>query len=350
MTALEHQAMRRRLSPLELVLRMGVARWPVLCRESVPVEGLTLFRGECTERPDLVRFACRARASDRHKNSNSFCSFVLPFANFATLCALALVGWGTEISRAQVSDAEKAAYADALAYCRGDIARPMVLRTDKRVLCLDGQIFPGQDVSSAKGLEEDGLFVVRSPGGDIPTAAALADLLRDRRATVVVCDYCLSACASYLPMASTKTFVLRDTLVAWHYTADPFWCPSLVTPKDDGPKRLEKSPCPDAPLEIQDGDKSRRYLNYKFYRGRTVDPLFDDPPESFTIRKILRSMFEGTGRYPDVLWTWSPRHYASMLKTKIVYEAYPNSQAEVDAMASKLALPPSSTIHSASSC
>jgi hypothetical protein len=50
-------------------------------------------------------------------------------------------------------------------------------------------------------------------------------------------------------------------------------------------------------------------------------------------------MFEGTGRYPDVSWTWHPRHYASTLKTKIVYEAYPNSQDEVDAMARKLRLP-----------
>ena len=92
------------------------------------------------------------------------------------------------------------------------------------------------------------------------------------------------------------------------------------------------------PPDMQNGDKYRRYLNYRFYSGRTVDSLFDDPPESFTMRKMLRSMFEGTGRYPDVLSTWNPRYYASALKTKIVYEAYPNSQAEIDAMAAKLRL------------
>jgi len=214
----------------------------------------------------------------------------------------------------------------------------MALDLDKRILCFDGQILPRQNISLANGLEQDGLFVVRSPGGDIAAAIILADLLRERRATVVVYDYCFSACASYLVMASTKTFVLRDTLLAWHYTSDPFWCPSLVVPKDDGPKRLEKSPCPDAPPDMQNGDKYRRYLNYRFYNGRTVDSLFDDPPESFTMRKMLRSMFEGTGRYPDVLWTWNPRYYASALKTKIVYEAYPNSQTEVDVMAAKLRL------------
>ena len=50
-------------------------------------------------------------------------------------------------------------------------------------------------------------------------------------------------------------------------------------------------------------------------------------------------MFEGTGTNPNVLWTWHPRYYAGSIKTKIVYEAYPASQDEVDAMASKLGLP-----------
>jgi hypothetical protein len=280
-----------------------------------------------------------ARSGKRHQTSINFRSLILRVAEVVALCALVLVWWGTEKSHAQVPDAEKARYAEALAYCRGDVPRPMALRNDNRVLCFDGVLFPAQDVSLTKSLEEDGVFAVRSRGGYITTAAALADLLRDRHATVVVYDYCLSACASYLLLASVKTFVLRDTLVAWHYTIDPLWCPSLVKPRDGGPKRLEKWPCSDAPAEIQAGDQARRYLNNKFYRGRTVDPLFDDPPESFTIRKILRSMFEGTGRYPEVLWTWNPRYYASTLKTKIVYEAYPGSQDEVDAMVSKLDLP-----------
>jgi hypothetical protein len=49
-------------------------------------------------------------------------------------------------------------------------------------------------------------------------------------------------------------------------------------------------------------------------------------------------MFEGTGVLPDVAWTWNPRYYASALKTKIVYEAYPESQAEVDELAARFRL------------
>ena len=259
---------------------------------------------------------------DRSEKTSISCrSFVFRIANLIALCALAFVCCGSRTSSAQQPDF--GVYARAVEFCHGVVKRPMALDLDRRVLCFDGQISPEQDISLANGLKDDGLFVVRSPGGDILTAIALANLLRDRRATVVVYDYCISACASYLLMASMKTFVLRDALVAWHYTSDPFWCPSLVVPRDDGPKRLEKSPCPDASAGIQGGGEYRRYLNYKFYGERVVDPLFDDPPESVTIRKILRSMYEGTGRYPDVVWTWNPRYYASTLKTKIVYEAYP---------------------------
>ena len=57
------------------------------------------------------------------------------------------------------------------------------------------------------------------------------------------------------------------------------------------------------------------------------------------IRRILKSMFEGTGTNPNVLWTWHPRYYAGSIKTRIVYEAYPESQTEIDVMASKLGLP-----------
>ena len=128
---------------------------------------------------------------------------------------------------------------------------------------------------------------------------------------------------------------MKDTIVAWHHTSWPF-CALLEVSKDGGPKRLEKPPCADTPAEYQLGHREAESMIDEFYAARVVDPLFQHPPESFTMRKRLRSMFEGTGRYPDVAWTWNPRYYASSLKTKITYEAYPNSQAEVDVLALKL--------------
>ena len=254
-------------------------------------------------------------------------------ANLVGLLALFFVCGGPKTSRAQPADF--GVYARAVEYCRASVKRPMALDLDKRVLCFDGAISSESDFSLAKSLEANGLFVVRSPGGDAPTAMALANFIRDRRATVVVYDYCFSACASFLLIASDEAFVMKDTLVAWHHTSAPF-CPSLEPSKDGGPKRLEKPPCSDTAPEYQRGHRETENMIDEFYAARVVDPLFKHPPESFTIRKILRNMFEGTGRYPDAVWTWNPRYYASTLKNKISYEAYPNSQAEVDALVSKL--------------
>lgn len=262
--------------------------------------------------------------------------FFLRITGFSVLCVLVLVCSSFEISRAQQSDFS--VYARAVEFCRGDVKRPMALDPNKRILCFDGTISVGQDISLAKELEEKGLFVVRSSGGDDLTAIVLADLLQGRRATVVVYDYCLVSCASFLFFASEKTFVLKNSLVAWRYWVDSLWCPSLAEAKDAGPKRLEIAPCSGAPPGYQDGYKRFQDINREFYAARGADPQVEWPPQSAFVRKILRRKFEGTGAVPDYYWTWSPRHVANAIKTKIVYEAYPQTQDEMDAITARILL------------
>ena len=214
----------------------------------------------------------------------------------------------------------------------------MSLSPDKQVLCYDGWIGVGQDISLANGLADEGLFVVRSFGGSVRTAMALANSLRDRRATVVIYDYCVSACAGYLFIASAETFVLQGSLVAWHHwqTNSPFDCTWLKVARDGGPKRLERWVCPDINPQGEHGQNIA--LHTQFYAERTVDKDFEYPPESITIRKVLRNMFEGTGTYPNVEWTWNPRFYNNAIKTKVTYQVYPASQDEVDAIAARFHL------------
>lgn len=281
--------------------------------------------------------ACFWRLRDRSATPASFGGAIFGLGCFAVLCAASLV-LGPEISRAEETDFSP--YRRAAEYCRGDVARPLALSPDKRILCFDGPLLYGQDYTAVRALDDGGLFVVRSRGGYGEPAAALADLVRDRHAIVVVYDYCFSACAGYVLFASTKTFVLRDSLVAWHDTPNPAWCPSLVWPRDEGPKRVVKSPCRKAQSDEDDPALSRRRLYYKFYKGRAIDRLFDDLPESFTIRRKLQHLLEDAEQYPDVMWTWNPRHYADALIVKVVYEAYPKRQAEVDAMAARFRVGP----------
>jgi hypothetical protein len=305
---------------------------------------LKLDQAGCGESsPNRVGFTRRhnAPAGERHKDvAIIFRAFVCRVVNFAVLYAFAFACWGAEISRAQVSDAVRASYVDALTYCRGDVAHPLVLRIDKRVLCLDGWVFSGQDVSLANSLEQGGHFVVRNAGGDVATTITLANILGDKQAIVVVDDYCLGTCASYLLIASAETFVPKDAVVGWtNERSGPNDCMGFAEAPDDGPPRIVISPCTDPLLEGRSEYFELMHLKDRFYKERIIAPPFMEPPESFAVRRILKRKFEATGRYPDVFWTWNPRYYASSIRTKILYEAYPQSQDEVDAVVARNRLP-----------
>ena len=238
---------------------------------------------------------------------------------------------------AEVSDAEIRSFYGAIEICKGMTKRPMALDLDKRVLCFDGQILPELDVSVADRLEDGGLFVMRSGGGDALSAVRLAEALRKRHATVVVYDYCFSACASYLLVASTTAFVRKNTLVAWHHPVSPYLCPSVEQARSSGARRLAKHTCSEAPEGFRRAYEYNKELDAWFFHTRAVVTPFDNPPQSIIVRRNLLSRFGERGEYPsNLFWTWNPRYYPSKIKTKITYEAYPQSQDEVDVLASWL--------------
>ena len=241
-------------------------------------------------------------------------------------------------SRAQ-QDFERESYYRAVEYCRGDVSRPMALSPDGQVLCFDGAVEKDMDVSLARNLSEGGLFVVRSPGGIEVPAIILSDLIRERRGTVVVYDYCLSACAVFFLVASHKTFVVKGALVAWHYPqstdASRPLCTFLQVPPDGGPKKLRRGQCQNDPPEFGSFRAGGPEYVQRFFKERVVSPLFEAPPDSLYVRKIIRSQYAETGTFRDVAWTIHPRYYPKLFKTKIIHEAYPESQEEVDSMVSK---------------
>ncbi len=256
-------------------------------------------------------------------------------------CLLAVAAWGLLFSsghsRAE-QDLDRERYYRAVEYCRGNVSRPMALSPDEQILCFDGKATDDLDVSSALGLKENGLFVVRSPGGNPDVAVALSRIVRDRQATVVVHGYCLSACASFFLIASHQSYVLKGVLVAWHYprSVDPARpdCTYVIEPPDGKLKKLQRGSCRPG------GEHGAGYSPEvaRFFAERVIDPLFDHPPDSLYVRRILRNLYGDTGVFRDVLWTLHPRYYPVLFKAKIFYEAYPQSQEEVDKMAARRGL------------
>jgi hypothetical protein len=261
-----------------------------------------------------------------------------PFTHWLFAVMALLVLSGPAASQVQEPDSYKETYHRAVDYCRGSAPRPMALSSDRRILCFDGWVDDGMDLSLARELGEYGVFVVRSFGGHAGTAIALSHLLRDRRATVVVYDYCVSACANYFVIASDQTYVIDGTLVAWRNFASGFAeCTSLEVPRDQGPKKIRRVPCPGTGFADVAKHKAAVSEVNRFYSQRTVNPEFEPPPDSSHVRRVLKNLYDETGVYPNVAWTLNPRYHTAF-KTKIVYEAYPESQEEVDAKAARLHL------------
>ncbi len=247
-----------------------------------------------------------------------------------------LIACGSK-SRAAAQETDFTPYARAADYCRGEVAKPIALSQDKRVLCLDGAITSILKVAVAADLADRGIAVVRSHGGDTARAIQLANTLRDRNATVVVRDLCLNACASFIMLASSEAYVLDGALVAWglfrRYRDQD--CIGFMEGKDEAGPFLTWMRC--SSRDYVD-EKPRSRLWKEFYRNRIIETAYTDPPESKFIRRELMNLYRSTGRYPQVLWTWNPRYQSSAVKTKLAYQHYPDSQEEVDAIAKRLGL------------
>lgn len=267
----------------------------------------------------------------------AFSRVLTPLPLFALVILLLLCGR----SGAQENLFGKEAFHRAADYCRSVAVRPIALSDDQAILCLDGLIEKDTDVSPAKKLKEGGLFVVRSPGGDIASAIALAKVLRERRAVVVVYDQCLSSCANHLLIASDLSHVLKGALVAWDYeSSDPALpsCAKFATEKTrDGDYRLQRGSC--RPLPADEAHWREILLAQTgFYRERMVDPYFEPPPDNRYLRKVVKSRYPDTNAYHHIGWILHPRYFARLFKTMIVYESYPEGQVEVDEMVARLRL------------
>jgi hypothetical protein len=192
-----------------------------------------------------------------------------------------------------------AAVTDCRRYPRASVSATSIhLNDDGSVLCFDGQITKDLDVSPVNGLGAGGLFVVRSPGGYRGPAMQIATMLESKAATVVIYDYCISACAKFI-YASVDTYVVQNSVVAWHK--------SIYGGSDPGVMKF---------VEIE--------------AAATQSPV---------VKKMIWRLNAG-GIYPvDRLWIWHPRYYANARRGKITYESYPESQDELDNITSKLGLP-----------
>lgn len=91
------------------------------------------------------------------------------------------------------------------------------------ILFFDGVIEPNSDnrvaamIHDAETLgHQVTAIVVRSPGGGVNEGMKIGEIIRDRALSVIVYDYCLSACANYFATAAEDLFVMDGAFVGFH--------------------------------------------------------------------------------------------------------------------------------------
>jgi hypothetical protein len=181
------------------------------------------------------------------------------------------------------------------------------LSDDGSVLCFDGPIDLDLDLTPLSGLQRDGFFVVRSPGGYNEKAMTMADMLAEKNATVVIRDCCWSACANYLLIASNQTYVLANAIVAWHGGHA-----NCGNPEVAGAIRRLYVPC-------YSSDQSR-----DFFAKRGIDSRHIVMPQTRYSKQMLYAAMPSATDKRSLLWMWHPKNHRDYFKDRIVYESYPD--------------------------
>jgi hypothetical protein len=206
-----------------------------------------------------------------------------------------------------------------------------VLSEDRATLCFDGAILADEDIGVVDRLRQDGFFVVRSSGGHVGVAMRLSDKLREKNARVIVYDFCLSACANYVLVASHKTYVTTRAIVAWHGGPPAVSCDaSFLTALRKRYRELSRSPQQaDADCETL---RSSGQTSRKFFARRAIDERHTYAPQTADTKRYVDLLRSGRVNKRDVFWMWNPKNHRGHFGSIVEYESYPRSQDEVDAL------------------
>jgi hypothetical protein len=238
------------------------------------------------------------------------------------LCGLILV-LGSPSAHSALDEISRAAD-----YCR-PFKNATKLSDDAAIICFDGHIRPDLDMGPFRELKQNGYAVIRSEGGNPISAIRISDILMEKNATVVVADYCLSACANFLFVATDKTYVLKDSIVAWHGGPTKSYCHHEAVLKED-------------PQPIPDRYCAGVAFTERFYSRRRIDDRFVYEPQTSHTKRMLRLLGEEGVNAADafgrhrVFWMWNPMNHGEYFKGRISYESYPASQSEVDEIVGRL--------------
>jgi hypothetical protein len=216
-----------------------------------------------------------------------------------------------------------------VAACR-DLRNGARLSADNDVLCFDGEIRWDTALSPFHALNRGGTLVVRSPGGLTVLAMQMADILREKSARVVIHDFCISACANALLVATHETHVADGALVAWH--GNTYGCAAMPeSTKQRANEAMRKSI---ARFE----EVCQDFAPYEFYRKRGISSDFTLRPQTVHGRNMFHILQRRVRNTREIFWTWHPSNFRDYFNSKIVFGSVPD-QATFEAKLQRIGTP-----------
>jgi hypothetical protein len=212
------------------------------------------------------------------------------------------------------------------------------LQKDRTILCFDGPIGAEQNPGVFHELKQDGFFVMRSPGGHAYSSMLLANILREKNATVIVYDYCLSACANYFLIAASKTYVRKDTIVAWHGGTPKYDCNWIGLDEMRRRYRRRHDLAEDDAAKQVDEFCKATGLAATFFKERGIDDRHIHAPQTAYTHKMVRMATSERLDKRSVFWMWNPKNQSDYFKSRVIYESYPTSQDHVNEIARRMPL------------
>ena len=249
-----------------------------------------------------------------------------------TLMIWSALAAATSSALAEITPAPIAA---ARAYC-SSAKHSIILNADRTVLCFDGKIEHDLDIGIFNNLRDRGLFVIRSAGGYAHVAMAFANILRAKDATVILYDYCLSACANYVLVASNRTYVTKSTIIAWHSVPRPLLPTMHCRGKylEQLHQRYREYYGEKYEPWAVDGICKESELSLTFFKDRQIDDRYTREPQTPYLKKIWAVALRQQGNEGRLFWMWNPKNQGDYFKSKITYESYP-TEDEAELFASK---------------
>jgi hypothetical protein len=210
----------------------------------------------------------------------------------------------------------------------------LTLSEDRNVLCFDGPITSTTNLDDFNRLNDRGVVVARSAGGNIIRSMQIANILLDKDATVIIRDYCLSACANAIFVAANVTHVATGAIVAWHRGVPKILCGASVgtLPFDNDTEAKQQE------------DHYSEYCRHSdlinnFYKKRNIADDFTQAPQTLHTQKLFKLLMQEAPDKNRVFWMWNPRNFGAYFQDKIVFQSFPESQEAVDQAVRRLRLP-----------